>query len=137
MARKKKLTLEQEFEEAKIEHKAEIIMYVLMKKHKTIYNTKFFKQYKNMPAKLVKELPNLDEAERRAFWVEEDITYRDANGEAGLYDRVYEFCWKRASKLIKENMIARQKQADFPDFRDKIKYYQTAKIRVLKLKENE
>ena len=106
MARKKKLTLEQEFEMAKVEHKAEIIMYVLMKMHKTIYNTKFFKQYKGMYAKPVPELPNLTEIEARAFRVEEDITKRDENGEKGLYDKVYEFCWKRASKIMIENVMA-------------------------------
>ena len=106
MARKKKPTLEQEFEKRKADHKCEIIMYTLMKLSDTIYDSRYFKRYKNMIAKPVEGYEDeFDEIQTRAFRVEEDIDYRTQNGEIGLYDRVYEFCWKRANKVMIENLI--------------------------------
>ena len=104
MARKKKLTLEQEFELKKEEHKCTIIMYTLIKYKDTIYDSRYFKRYKNMPVKLIEGYENIyNEDQTRAYRVEEDITNRDANGEKGLYDKVYEFCWRRAKKNILDN----------------------------------
>jgi len=107
MARKKKLTLEQEFEERKANHKCQIIMYALIKFSDTIYNSRYFKRYKNCYPKPVEGFEDqFNEIETRAYRVEGDIGYRTKKGEVGLYDRVYEFCWKKVNKVLEENMIA-------------------------------
>ena len=104
MARKKKLTIEQEFEQRKADHKCEIIMYTLMKFSDTIYDSRYFKRYKNMIAEPVEGYEDeFNEIETKAFRVEEDIDCRTQSGEPELYDRVYEFCWRKVKKVIAEN----------------------------------
>lgn len=102
----KDLTLEQEFEKRKSDHKSQIIMYVLIRLSHTIYDSKYFKEYKDMPIEQVEGYENkFDDIQLRAFQVESDIENRDKSGEKGLYNRVYEFCWKKARNLMVENIV--------------------------------
>ena len=106
MSRKKKITLEQEFEQRKADHKSQMIMYTLIKLSDSIYDSRIFKRYKNMEAIPIEGAENkYSDIEVRAYRVEEDLCNRAANGESSIYDKAYEFCWRRAKNLIVESIV--------------------------------
>ncbi len=106
MARKKKkLTLEKEFERVKKYHKTGVIYEALMG-HPELYDNRLLKFYKNLdPNEIeVKELDDSDEEyedyTKKAYIVELHLISRERKGEKGIYNKVYELCWKKIRKLI-------------------------------------
>ena len=103
MARKKKKSLEQEFEERKKSHKSFIIMNALVRTGDKIYNNRLFKDYKNSEVEPYKdEEHSFNVVETKALYVEENLSTRAENGEQELYDKIYEYCWKKVKKVISE-----------------------------------
>lgn len=99
MSKKKKLTLEQEFIDAKETHMMQIIFSSLIN-DRNIYRTKFFRNYKNFPVERKYEEENYySDEEVKVMRIEEDLFNRTENGEPELYKEVYEFCWKKYIKL--------------------------------------
>lgn len=99
------VSMEQEFEKIKLEHKRQTIMTVLIKFFdEGIYNHKYFKKYKNMEVTFIEgHEQEFNFIQTKAFRVEEDIEERTANGEDDLFDKVYEMCWKKLRDVISED----------------------------------
>ena len=105
MSKKKKITLEQEFNDIKETHMMKVIFSSILH-DENIFRTKYFRSYKNFPVeRKYEEEDYYSDNEVRAMRIEEDIFNRTENGETGLYQEVYEFCWK---KYLKNNNILQE-----------------------------
>lgn len=106
MARKKKkFTLEQEFEKVKEYHKTGVIYEALIG-YPELYKNRLLKFYANLNPNDIelKELEDsneeLEDRTKKAYIVELHLISRERNGEKGIYNKVYELCWKKIRKLI-------------------------------------
>ena len=103
MARKKKLSLEQEFAKRVKAHKTFIIMDAIISTGERIYNSKFFRTYKRMEVEPYKsDKYSFDMYETKAMYVEDDLAERARNGEQVLYDDIYEYCWRKVRRTIND-----------------------------------
>lgn len=101
MARKKKITLEQEFEARKKAHKSFIVMYTLIKSEGKAFNNKNLKHYKNFDLEpFMEDYEGYSTLQTRAMVTTTDLETRAENGEQELYDTIYEYCWKKARKTL-------------------------------------
>lgn len=99
----KKQKLAGEFAQVLKDHKAQIIMYAIVK-DENVLNTKLLKRYKDMEVISIEgQEDEFDYYLTRAYRIHEDVENRTKNGEIKLYDSVYKLCWNKIKNRITDN----------------------------------